>query len=42
MITCDNDIGDGWQWRGEPRYPTGAAHLAAELGVDFAIYALTH
>jgi len=42
MISYNNDIGDGWQWQDEPRYPADAAHLAVELGVNFAVYALTH
>ena len=42
MITYNNDIGDGWQWADEPRYPADSAHLAVELGVNFAVYALTH
>lgn len=42
MITYNNDIGDGWQWADEPEYPADSAHLAVELGVNFAVYALTH
>ena len=42
MITYNNDIADGWQWADEPRYPHEAAHLALALGVNFAIYAMTH
>jgi len=42
MITYNNDIGDGWQWADEPRYPADSAHLAVELGVNFAVYALPH
>jgi len=42
-LTEGNDRhGDGWQWQDEPRYPADAAHHAVELGVNFAIYALTH
>jgi Domain of unknown function (DUF4159) len=42
MITYNNDIGDGWQWADEPAYPAKAAELAIQLGVNFAVYALTH
>jgi hypothetical protein len=42
MITYNNDIADGWQWADDPRYPHDAAHLALSLGVNFAVYAMTH
>jgi Domain of unknown function (DUF4159) len=42
MITYNNDIADGWQRADAPQYPSDAAHLALALGVNFAVYALTH
>lgn len=42
MITYNNDIADGWQRADEYRYPQEAANLAISLGVNFAVYALTH
>ncbi len=42
MITFNNDIADGWQRADEPRYPHAAANAALRLGVNFAVYALTH
>jgi uncharacterized protein DUF4159 len=42
MITYNNDIADGWQRSDEPEYPAEAAYLAIALGVNFAVYALTH
>lgn len=42
MIAYNNDIADGWQRADEPRYPQEAANLAIRLGVNFAVYALTH
>lgn len=42
MITFNNDIADGWQRADEYRYPQEAANLAIALGVNFAVYALTH
>jgi uncharacterized protein DUF4159 len=42
MITYNNDIADGWQRSDEPDYPAEAAYLALALGVNFAVYALTH
>ncbi len=42
MITYNNDVADGWQRADEPRYPHESANLAISLGVNFAVYALTH
>jgi Domain of unknown function (DUF4159) len=42
MITYNNDIADGWQRADAPQYPPEAAYLALALGVNFAVYALTH
>lgn len=42
MIAFNNDIADGWQRADDPGYPQYEANLAIRLGVNFAIYALTH
>jgi hypothetical protein len=42
MIAHNNDIADGWQRADEPDYPQAASTLAIQLGVNFAVYALTH
>ncbi len=42
MITFNNDVADGWQRADEPRYPEAAANASIRLGVNFAVYALTH
>jgi hypothetical protein len=42
MIAFNNDIADGWQRADEVQYPQEAANLALRLGVNFAVYALTH
>jgi len=42
MITYNNDIADGWQRADEYAYPAEAANLAIRLGVNFAVYALSH
>jgi hypothetical protein len=42
MIAFNNDIADGWQRADEFRYPQEAANLALRLGVNFAVYALSH
>ena len=42
MIAYNNDVADGWQRADEPGYPQQAATLAIRMGVNFAVYALTH
>lgn len=42
MITFNNDVADGWQRADEFYYPADAAIASIRLGVNFAIYALTH
>jgi hypothetical protein len=42
MISFNNDIADGWQRADEYRYPQEAANAAIRLGVNFAVYALSH
>jgi hypothetical protein len=42
MITYNNDIADGWQRADEYEYPQEAANLSISLGVNFAVYALSH
>jgi hypothetical protein len=42
MITFNNDIADGWQHADEYYYPQESANLALRMGVNFAVYALTH
>jgi hypothetical protein len=42
MIAHNNDIADGWQRADDPGYPADAANMAIRLGVNFAMYALTH
>lgn len=42
MITFNNDVADGWQRADDPGYPQLEANLAIRLGVNFAMYSLTH
>jgi hypothetical protein len=42
MIAFNNDIADGWQRSDDPGYPQFEANMAIRLGVNFAVYALTH
>ena len=42
LIAFNNDVADAWQWADDPRYPAQEANLALRLGVNVAIYAMTH
>jgi hypothetical protein len=42
MITFNNDIADGWQHADKPYYPSESANLALRMGVNFAVYTMTH
>lgn len=42
MIAFNNDIADGWQRADEIDYPQDKSTLAIRLGVNFAVYAMTH
>ena len=42
LIAFNNDVADAWQWADDPRYPGELANLALRLGVNVAMYAMTH
>jgi hypothetical protein len=42
LIAFNNDVMDAWQWADDPRYPSEEANIALRLGVNVAMYALTH
>ncbi len=42
LIAFNNDVMDGWQWADDPRYPAEQANMALQLGVNLAVYAMTH
>ncbi|MBT5874021.1 MAG: DUF4159 domain-containing protein [Candidatus Latescibacteria bacterium] len=44
LINWNTDIGDGWEWAGTTSYyyPREYAESAYKLGVNYAIYAMTH
>jgi hypothetical protein len=41
-IAFNNDLGDSYQWADDPDYPQEGASLGLRMGVNFAVYALTH
>jgi hypothetical protein len=42
LIAYNNDVQDAWQWADDPRYPHELINLALRLGVNVAMYAMTH
>jgi hypothetical protein len=42
LIAYNNDVMDAWQWADDPRYPAEKANIALRLGVNVAMYAMTH
>jgi hypothetical protein len=41
-IAFNNDVSDSFQWADDPDYPADGATLGVRMGVNFAVYALTH
>jgi hypothetical protein len=41
-IAFNNDLGDSYQWADDAGYPQEGANLGLRMGVNFAVYALTH
>jgi hypothetical protein len=42
LIAFNNDVADSWQWADNPDYPAESANLGLRLGVNMAVYAMTH
>jgi hypothetical protein len=41
-IAFNSDVSDSFQWADDPDYPADSAALGLRVGVNFAVYALTH
>jgi Domain of unknown function (DUF4159) len=41
-IAFNNDMSDSFQWADDPEYPAASAALGVRMGVNFAVYGLTH
>ena len=41
-ICFNHDVGDAWEWADEPHYPEKYSALGIRLGVNFAVYSMTH
>ncbi len=42
VANFNNDIGDYWEWSDESFYPIDLSNEAYKLGVNYAVYALSH
>jgi uncharacterized protein DUF4159 len=42
LIAFNNDVSDSWQWADDPRYPGELANLGLRIGVNIAMYTMTH
>jgi hypothetical protein len=43
VAMCFNmDLGDSWEWADDPRYPEKYSALGIRIGVNYAVYAMTH
>lgn len=42
LIAFNNDVADSWQWADDPRYPGERANLGLRLGVNIAVYSMSH
>jgi hypothetical protein len=43
IAVCFNqDVGDGWEFADDPDYPEKFSSMALRLGVNYAIYSMTH
>lgn len=41
-MSFNNDMGDSWQHADNPGYPQDDSHMGLRLGVNYAIYTMTH
>jgi hypothetical protein len=41
-ISFNMDIGDGWEFADDPHYPEKYSSEAIRLGINYAVYSMTH
>ncbi len=41
-MSFNSDIGDSWEWADDPSYPEKYSALGIRIGVNYAVYAMTH
>jgi hypothetical protein len=43
VAICHNmDLGDSWEWADDPEYPEKFSALGIRVGVNYAVYGITH
>jgi hypothetical protein len=43
VAICFNmDVGDSWEWADDPQYPERLSSLGLRMGVNYAMYSMTH
>jgi hypothetical protein len=43
VAICFNmDVGDSWEWADDPHYPEKLSSLGLRMGVNYALYSMTH
>jgi hypothetical protein len=43
VAICFNmDVGDSWEWADDPQYPEKLSSLGLRMGVNYALYSMTH
>jgi hypothetical protein len=42
VINWNTDLGDGWEWAEQPRYPLKYSTYAYRMGANMIVYAMTH
>jgi hypothetical protein len=42
VINWNTDLGDGWEWAEQPRYPLKFSTYAYRMGANMIVYAMTH
>ena len=38
----NSDVGDSWEWADDPMYPEKYSALGIRIGVNYAVYSMTH
>jgi hypothetical protein len=41
-ICFNSDVGDSWEWADDPQYPEKYSAMGIRIGVNYAVYAMTH
>jgi hypothetical protein len=41
-MSFNSDVGDSWEWADDPMYPEKYSALGIRIGVNYAVYSMTH